>query len=160
MRVPIVSAGPLPHTSMYPLSLLSVSPLLHPIITFCASLGEPNPSFARLPIPQMFRESHVISLLRWAGQRTDRLDRFLRSRLVQPDSLGVGFFFTDKLQHRPPGRLGIQKAFIRDASYISVARLSRIGKPLLLCLSTNMTPVYPQAVRVYLSLERECLDKR
>lgn len=73
VRVPVVSTGPSPHISTCPLSLLSVSPLLHLVITLCSSLSEPNPSFARLPIPQMFKESYVVSLLRWAG-RIDRLD--------------------------------------------------------------------------------------
>lgn len=61
--VSIVSLGLLPH----------VSPLLHPKITLCTSLCEPNPSLACLPILQMFMENYDIRLLRWAG-RIDCLD--------------------------------------------------------------------------------------
>lgn len=157
VRVPIVSVGPMPHTSMCPLSLPSVSALLHPVITFCTSLSEPNPSFACLPIPQMFRESHVISLLSWAGQRIDCLDHSYRAVWFSP-TVGVSVF-TNKMWHWPPKHLRIVETLtLIYSAYIACLIISYWK--ICVAMATRMTPVYPQAVRVYLSLKQECLDKR
>ena len=140
VRVPIVATGPLPHTSMCSLCLLSVPPLLHLIITFCKTqsflcLSANSSDVQREPC-------HQPAEMGW--QRIDCPVRSYRSVWFSPTVC----------VH--PKQLIISKTLM----YYALVTFQWSDYIILENVCCYVSPVYPQAVRVYLSLERECLDKR